>query len=191
MDIKHVPFDQQAANAYGAWLLPDGSYVPVDIEEHYHVARQVATEKKWPLHRPVKLPSGSIDQQELFPYDVMYDHGCLRVVFWTQEKSKRIAGFEHNEAVDPSRVVEAMSGLPNLGIVVEVRTENQEYQNLADFKAKNGLEAGQAADRDYLRSNMGFPESFSGKEEEEEEAFSAYSSIMGWIKKTCAFARKP
>jgi len=45
---------------------------------------------------------------------------------------------------------------------------------------------------DSLRSVLETPELMRAPPAaKEEEYFSAYASIMGWTKKTCAFARKP
>jgi hypothetical protein len=106
-------------------------------------------------------------------------------------KKPAVAFGTDRHKANPSLVVEAMRDLPEHEIMVQDKT----YKNLEDFKARNGMMSTDTGVSDSLRSALETPELMrappAAKEEEEEEYFSAYASIMGWIQKTCAFARKP
>jgi len=171
-----VPFDTQAVNSYGAWLASDGEYILVKFEEHYEAALDILE----------GVPSKSIGAD----YGAMYEQGYIRVLFMSREW---ITSFDSIYKIDPNRIVEAMRDFPRYAIWIGVAGAVKEYENLTDFKAKNGMMSTDTGVSDSLRSALETPELMRAPPaaKEEEEAFSAYASIMGWIQKTCAFARKP
>ena len=175
-----VPFDTQAVNSYGAWLASDGEYILVKFEEHHEAALDILED----------VPSKSIGAD--YPYGAMYEQGYIRVLFMMKASGQTVS-FESKYKIDPNRIVEAMRDFPQYAIWIDAEGF-KEYENLTDFKAKNGMMSTDTGVSDSLRSVLETPDLMRAPpaaKEKEEEYFSAYASIMGWIQKTCAFARKP
>jgi hypothetical protein len=168
-------------------LASDGEYILVKFEEHHEAALDILE----------GVPSKSIGADypfgAMYPYQVvgaMYEQGYIRVLFMSREW---ITTFSSTYKIDPNRIVEAMRDFPRYAIWIDAG-DLKKYENLTDFKAKNGMMSTDTGVSDSLRSALETPELMRAPpaaKEEEEEYFSAYASIMGWIQKTCAFARKP
>ena len=169
--MPHIPFHSEDLETYGAWLSPDGYYT-LASGGHAYSARKIAESKGW------KVPPMSTI------HDVMFDNGYYRVVF---EDNDVIFEYGVLQKQDSNLIAEAMSNVPDMPIFTSstwnpgefAQTAGNMYKNLADFKAKNGMEA---ATKDFLRSELMTP--FGAPSKEEEEYFSAYASSKKFEKRS-------
>lgn len=168
-----VPF--ASLNAYGAWLSPHGTYIPVEMMKHAAVAEKIIEENGWSVQA---TPHNSRDY-----IGTMLDHDYIRVVFWKDDKFN--AGFRSKTTINPSRISAAMSNFEDARIHMLSGNKKTEYESLADFKMRNGL---QVSTMELLRRTMPGP----GKEDEENAyapgpGRNTYAKTSRWLKENTMF----
>ena len=172
-------------------MAPDGEYFLVkDVAGHWKEAKRLFDEKGFSTDGKmeglgrgtldaIQKASPWLDREEPDPTSVLQAHGYVRVVFETRTDGSRFITFSTRfRPLDLNLISEAMKENPNSPMATASDAEYEEYKNLADFKARNGMEA---SITDYLRSGLEVPA-------HEENAFSAYAN--SWCLKNCRFAHK-
>ena len=177
--MPHIPF-RYRESTYGAWLAPDGEYFLVkDVAGHWKEAKRLFDEKGLSTDGKmeglgqgtldaVQKASPWLDREEPDPTSVLQAHGYVRVVFETRSDGSGFITFSTRfRPLDLNLISEAMKENPNSPMATASDAEYEEYKNLADFKARNGMEA---SITDYLRSGLAYANS--------------------WCLKNCRFANK-